>query len=319
MLACDLLDRQLYPFYLSEVFMKKVIALLSFVIAFCCFAEATEQFTEHYFDKVRESASWLQEHVQSSPELLIVVTAGVKGPEDLLTDKKEISSSDIPYFPIARVQGHAGKILFGRLDGKDVVIMKGRYHYYEGLSPQEVVFPYFVLHELGVKSVITTNAVGGIRHDLDPGDIMLVTDQINGLCENPLRGISVQRPTNQFTGMTQAYWPEYQELAKHEADKLEIPLKEGVYTATMGPSYETKSEIKMLRNWGADAVGMSTIFEIIACNYLDMKVLTFCCISNPAADRHTGVMTHEEVLETMQASGEKISTLVNACARQIIR
>ena len=295
--------------------MKKFFIVLLVITSFVI--EASENFTDNYFGKVKESAAWLQEKVQSSPELLIVVTAGVQGPENLLTDKKEISSSEIPFFPTAQAEGHAGTLLFGRLDGKDIVIMKGRYHYYEGISSQEVVFPYFVLHELGVKSVITTNAVGGIREDFVPGDIMMITDQINFLFDSPLRGLTVQTE-NHFFPMTEVYCKEFQDLARHEAEKLCVPLKEGIYTATIGPNYETKSEITMLRRFGADAVGMSTIFEVQACSYLKIPVLSFSCIANAAADKHDGIITHAEVLEIMNASGKKISSLVNACAKQIL-
>jgi purine-nucleoside phosphorylase len=295
--------------------MKKFLIILATFVSLVSFA--TEDFSENYFDKIKESASWLETHVQMSPELLVVVTAGVEGPEALLTDTIEISSSDIPHFPIARAEGHKGTLLFGRLDGKDVVIMKGRYHYYEGLSAQEVVFPYFVLHALGVKSVITTNAVGGVHGDFIPGDIMLITDQINSIYDSPLRGITVQTE-NHFFGMADAYTLAYQQIAQHEAEKLNIPIKQGVYSATIGPNYETKSEVKMLRSFGVDAVGMSTIFEVQACSYLDMKVLAFSCVANAAADLHEGEISHEEVLKVMNASGKKISDLVNACAKQIL-
>ncbi len=286
--------------------------IFSFLSFFPLFADET------YFDKVESSAKWLYEKTNASPKLMVVLTAGVDGPIDLITDRQEISSSEIPYFPIARTQGHEGKIIFGKLNGKEIVILKGRYHYYEGLSAQDVVFPYFVLNKMGVESVITMNAVGGIRHDLDVGDIMMVTDHINYLGDNSLRGVAILHPEHQFTDMTEAYSPILQDIARINAREFNIDLKEGVYLATSGPNYETKSEIKMFRRFGADAVGMSTVFEVIACNFLRMKVLAFSCIANPAADRHEGNMNHEEVLEAMNALGPKLSKLVNRCAEKIL-
>lgn len=299
--------------------MKKNFAIICTAILVQFFSFATEQTNESFFQKVEESAQWIKEKISVEPQLLVVLTANVSGPEDLLTDVKELTSTDIPNFPAATVPGHEGKIVFGKLNGKEIALFKGRYHYYEGLSPQEVVFPYFVMNALGVQSVITVNAVGGIRPDLNAGDIMLVTDHINGMYNNPLIGIAMHKKESPFTDMTSAYNSDYQKIATDEAKKLDIPLKEGVYLSTSGPNYETRSEIKMFRTWGADAVGMSTVFEVIACNFLDMKVLTFCCIANPAADRHTGNMSHEEVLEALQAAAPKLSALITSCAEQITR
>jgi len=272
-----------------------------------------------YFDKMQVAQNFLKEQTNDAkPELIVVLTAGVSGIEELLTEKQEIYAKEIPYFPVAKAQGHEGKLIFGKLDGHEVVLMKGRNHLYEGISSQDIVFPYFVLHAMGARSLITCNAVGGIRHDLNTGDIMLVTDHINYLGDNCLRGICLLRHERQFTDMTDAYSLLYQKIAKEEARKLQIPLKEGTYLATTGPNYETKSEIYMFRTWGADAVGMSTVLEVLAANFLEMKVLAFCCIANPAADRHEGEMSHEEVLKAMQAAGPRLSSLISACAKAIV-
>jgi purine-nucleoside phosphorylase len=249
---------------------------------------------------------------------MMMLTGGIDGPELLLTDKQEIVTTEIPYFPSATVQGHSGKLIFGKLHGKGVVILKGRFHYYEGLSPQQVVFPYFVLHQLGVQSLITVNAVGSIRNDLNAGQIVMVTDHINYLGQNPLRGIAFQCARNQFTDMTNAYDAEYQKLAQKVAQEQNMELKQGIYIATSGPSFETKTEIKAFRQWGADVVGMSLVFEVIACNFLGIKVLAFAAVANPAADKHVSVMSHDEVLAAMKAMTPKISSLVCGCAREIV-
>nr|NGX33144.1 Purine nucleoside phosphorylase 1 [Candidatus Anoxychlamydiales bacterium] len=223
--------------------MRIFLSLISILMFFSSLF--ADDYFSTYFDKVDTSSLYLKETTNSNPKLLIVLTAGVDGPIDEMKDIIEVDSKDIPYFPKAKAQGHAGKLIFGKLNGKDIVLMKGRYHYYEGNTPQDVVFPYFVLNALGVESVITLNAVGGISQSLDPGDIMLVTDHINQLSENSLRGLSIQFPEKQFTDMTDAYSFEYQTLAKNVATAIDIELKEGIYLATQGPNYETKSEVKM--------------------------------------------------------------------------
>jgi purine-nucleoside phosphorylase len=292
--------------------MKNCLIAFVFLVELLAFAE------DDYFKKVDESATYLSEKVNKEPKLLIVLTAGIKGPLDQLEDKIEISSAEIPHFPIARVPGHEGKLIFGKLDGVDIVLMKGRYHFYEGLTAQEVVFPYFVLNKLGVTSVITINAVGGIRKDLEVGDIMLVKDHINLLGDNPLKGIAIRRSYGQFTDMTNAYDRDYQELAKEIIRDYQMTLKEGVYLAVSGPNYETKAEIGMMRAMGADFVGMSTVFEVIASKFLGMKVLTLSLITNPAADRHQGGMSHEEVIEALDKMSVKVSEFVTGCAKRIL-
>ncbi|NGX63527.1 MAG: Purine nucleoside phosphorylase 1 [Candidatus Anoxychlamydiales bacterium] len=297
--------------------MKIFISLICFLTF--SFSAFTEDNFDAYFEKVETSASYLKQQVDAAPTLLIVLTAGVKGPLDEMTNIVEIDSKDIPFFPTARAQGHAGKLIFGKLDDQDIVLMQGRYHYYEGNSPQDVVFPYFVLNTLGVQSVITLNAVGGISEALNPGDIMLVTDHINCMSENSLRALSVQFPEKQFVDMTDAYSFEYQNLAKNISYQNDFNLKEGIYLATQGPNYETKQEVKMFRAFGADAVGMSTVFEVLACNFLKMKVLAFSCICNKAADLHEGTMSHEEVLEALNQMSPKLSKLTTICAKEILK
>ncbi len=289
-----------------------------YLTALICFIGTFAFSSQDYFERVDEAETFLRETVKATPKLLIVLTAGIEGPIDLLEEKVEISSSEIPYFPVARAAGHAGKLIFGKLDGVEIVLMKGRYHFYEGMTAQDVVFPYFVLNKMGVESVITMNATGGIRKDLDVGDIMIVSDHINFLSDNPLKGLAIQFPEKQFTSMINCYDPWFQEVAKSKSYLLGSKVKEGVYLAVSGPNYETKAEIQAFRSMGADFVGMSTIFEVIACRFLDMRVLAFSCITNPAADRHVGKMTHEEVLNALNDMNPKLSELVNACAKEIV-
>lgn len=273
---------------------------------------------EGYFDKVKESAAWLKKKTSAAPCLAITLTAGLEGPLPELENKRDVPLSQIPHFPAPRAQGHEGRLFIGELAGREIAVLKGRCHFYEGHAPGLVVFPYFVLNELGAASLIATNAAGGIRRDLNPGDVMVIRDHVNAMGENPLRGIAMQRETNQFTDMKRAYDPRLRQMARQEAKKLDVKLKEGIYIAVSGPSYETKAEIKFFRRSGADASGMSTVFETIACNFLGMKVLAFSCITNPSAERHKGRMDHEEVLAAVKEAAPRFSSLVSACARRIL-
>ncbi|MBI5299140.1 MAG: purine-nucleoside phosphorylase, partial [Deltaproteobacteria bacterium] len=185
------------------------------------------------------------------------------------------------------------------------------------LTPQEVVFPYFVLKELGAKLLVTTNAVGGIRKDLDAGDIMVVEDQINMMGTSPLIGLTVQRSENQFLSMQKAFDPELIALTSLVAKKQKIKLKKGVFLGTTGPNYETPAEIKAFRNLGADSIGMSTIFEVITARFLNLRVLALNIITNPSADRHTGEMKHAEVLSAMQKAEAKVLKLLEGIFNQL--
>jgi len=291
-----------------------VICLNMFV-----FSLKAEDNYSSYFEKTEIATKYLKDEIQTKPKLLMVLTAGVKGPLDEMEDKVEIEAKNIPYFPVAKAKGHDGKLIFGKYKGHDIVVMKGRYHYYEGNTAQEVVFPYFVLNNLGVESVITVNAVGGININYKLGDIMLVKDHINYLADNCLRGLAIQFPEKQFTDMTEAYSKEYQDIARNVAAKLNIDIKEGLYLATTGPNYETLAEVKMFRTFGADAVGMSTVFEVLACNFLEMKVLAFSCITDTAIDYSNEIITHEKVLEELQNAEPKLSKIMNLCAEEILK
>ncbi|MBI4212667.1 MAG: purine-nucleoside phosphorylase [Deltaproteobacteria bacterium] len=271
----------------------------------------------NYFELVAKSSAWLRGKTSLTPEIVLVLSGGLDDFVEGMQEKTELSTADIPHFPKSRAEGHAGKLVFGRMYDVPIVVMQGRQHYYEGHAPQDVVFPYFVLNALGAKTLITTNAVGGIRHDSNPGDIMVVTDHINLMGNNPLIGIAMQRKTDQFTSMTNAYDRDLRAVAKETATQKGIALSEGVYAAMMGPSYETPAEIRMLRGMGADAVGMSTVFEVIAANFLGMRVLTFNGIANAAADRHHGVMSHAEVLAAMNAMAPKLVTLLQGVVKAI--
>jgi len=270
-----------------------------------------------YFPNVDEASAWIRKRIDSEPRIAMVLSGGLDAFVDGMQETKTISSADIPHFPTARAEGHEGKIVFGKYKGVNLAVLQGRYHYYEGHLPQAVVFPYFVLGKLGVKVLITTNAVGGINESFKPGDIMMVTDHINFMGMNPLIGLAIQRDRDQFPGLTNAYDAELQGISRGVAGRLGLDLKEGIYIATTGPSYETRAEITAFRKLGADTVGMSTIPAVITANFLDMRVLTYSCIANPAADLHTGKMCHDEVLQAMKEMAPRMVGLLQGVVEDI--
>lgn len=265
---------------------------------------------KNYFNHVAESAEFLKKNISQPPEIILVLSGGLSSFVGDLKDPKSLKSVDIPHFPKPKAEGHSGEVIFGNWNSLPIAVLKGRSHFYEGLTPQEVVYPYFVLNQLGAKFLVTTNAVGGIRNDLDAGDIMVVEDQINMMGTNPLIGLSVQRSQNQFPSMQKAFDPELIALTSLVAKKQKIKLKKGVFLGTTGPNYETPAEIKAFRNLGADSIGMSTVFEVIAARFLNIRVLALNIITNPSADRHTGEMKHSEVLSAMQKAEAKVLKLL---------
>lgn len=274
---------------------------------------------EQYFQKVEESAAFLTAKLPRPPQLLLVLTGGLQSFLDEVKEQQIFKSTDIPHFSRAKAEGHTGRVIFGRFQELPIAIMQGRCHYYEGISPQDVVFPYFVFSKLGVKRLITINAVGGVRKDLKAGDIMVVEDHINMMGTNPLIGLSVQTPSDQFPSMQKAYDPEWIRSAQKIAKQNRVILKKGVYLGSPGPSYETPAEIKAFRKLGADTVGMSTVFETIAARYLKMRVLTLNMIANPSADRHKGEMTHQEVLKTIEKSEGKMVRLLKGVVGALVQ
>jgi purine-nucleoside phosphorylase len=272
-----------------------------------------------YFQRVEESAEWLVKRAGLAPAVTVVLSAGLGGFVDGLEDRVEIPSAEIPHFPQARAEGHAGSVAFGIMKGVPIVVLCGRFHFYEGHAPHEVVFPHFVFEKLGSGTLITTNAVGGIKKSFRAGDIMLISDHINLMAMNPLVGIAAQRPADQFTSLLDAYDADLRAIARRVARGLGFPLREGVYLAVSGPSYETKAEVAAFRKMGADAVGMSTVPEVIAARFLGMRVLSLSCVANAAADLHRGEMTHSEVLEAMGRLAPRAVWLLEGIVEEIGR
>lgn len=214
----------------------------------------------------------------------------------------EVNGTRIPYceiqgFENSTVQGHKGSLVFAEVNGKNCVFMQGRYHFYEGHTLQKITFPIRVMRQLGVQTLILTNAAGGINPTFKGGDLMLITDHINLIGSNPLIGLNNDSFGVRFPDMSEVYKKDLQEIAKTSAKKLNISLKEGIYVASSGPSYETPAEVKMLRILGADACGMSTVPEAIVANHAGMDILGISCITNMAAGIENKTLCHEEVVE----------------------
>lgn len=263
------------------------------------------------YNKVKESAEYISERISIHPATGIILGSGLGGLTDQMEDAVSLPYSEIPHFPESTVKGHAGDLLTGRIDRTEVMAMRGRFHFYEGFSFQEIVYPLYVMKELGITRLIVTNACGGINIDFAPGDLMLINDFINFMPGNPLFGSNDERFGPRFPDMTEPYSLSWIEKAKKIAGELDIPFREGVYAGFSGPCYETKAEIKMMGILGADAVGMSTVPETIAANYLGMMVLGIACITNMATGIQRVKHSHERVLETARKSSEMFCRWLN--------
>ncbi len=242
----------------------------------------------------------------------IVLGSGLGGFGDALIGARRIAYSDIPGFPVSTVEGHAGEFATGTLRDKRVIIMSGRFHSYEGYGMDSVTMPIRVMSLLGVRTLILTNAAGGVNTDFAPGDLMLITDYLNMSGRNPLRGKNLDAFGPRFPDMTDAYSRELRAMALEKATQLNITLQQGVYCWMNGPSFETPAEIRMLRLLGADAVGMSTVPETIVARHSGMRVLGVSSITNMAAGVLDEPINHEEVLAMGERTREKFSSLLDA-------
>ncbi len=248
------------------------------------------------------------------PKIALVLGSGLGSFADSLTDATKIPFAEIPAFPRSTALGHAGQLVIGKAGSIPVAAMQGRVHLYEGYSPQQVAFPMRVFGRMGIRSVILTNAAGGINLSYQQGALVLIRDHINLQGANPLVGPNEDRFGLRFPDMTHAYAKDYRAIAREEAARLGMTLHEGVYAALLGPSYETPAEINYLRIIGADLVGMSTAFEVIAARHLQMKVLAISCVTNMAAGILDQPLSHQEVMET----GERVKTSFEGLLRAVL-
>ncbi|NLI38573.1 MAG: purine-nucleoside phosphorylase [Clostridiaceae bacterium] len=260
--------------------------------------------------RLEKTVEYLRNITEGTPEIAIILGSGLGRLADFIEGRQEISYEEIPNFPATTVPGHEGKLIFGRLGGRYVVAMKGRFHYYEGHDMGVVIYPIRVFGMMGIKNLMVTNAAGGVNTDFKPGDLMLIKDHIGFFAENPLRGVNLDDLGPRFPDMSAAYDRSLQKLAMVCAERVGIDLKNGVYSYCKGPSFESPAEIKALRILGADAVGMSTVPEVIVARHMGMRVLGISCITNMAAGILDQPLTHEEVMETGKSVEKKFSSLV---------
>jgi purine-nucleoside phosphorylase len=257
-----------------------------------------------------ESAAALGYSPGESPIAAIVLGSGLNELADRVEGARVIPYGQVPHFPVPKVAGHAGQVLCGKLGGQSVIVFQGRFHYYEGHDLDTVTFPMRVIQELGVKALILTAATGGIREGLRPGSLLLVTDHLNLLGANPLRGPNDDRLGTRFPDMSEVYSRRLRAIALEESKAMGIDLASGVYACMSGPSYETPAEIRMLRALGADVVGMSTVPEAIVARHAGIAVLALALVSNAAAGVSGAPITHVEVLEAGKKAAPELAVLI---------
>lgn len=260
--------------------------------------------------RIEEAANYIKTHITRQPELGLILGSGLGVLAEKIENPTTIPYKDIPNFPISTVEGHAGELVIGKIHGKYVILMNGRFHMYEGYAVETVSFPVRVMKALGVESLLVTNAAGGINTSYAPGDLMLIKDHINLTSRNPLIGPNVDSLGARFPDMSEAYSRELRDIAKQVAKEQDIPIQEGIYIGLLGPTYETPAEIRMMRILGADAVGMSTVPEVIVARHAGLKVLGISCISNMASGILNQPLSHIEVMETTERVKEKFLNLV---------
>lgn len=259
---------------------------------------------------IEEAASFIRRTTDVQPEIGLILGSGLGVLGDELEDAVTIPYEDIPHFPVSTVEGHAGELLIGKLQGRNVILMRGRFHMYEGYEPERTALPVRVMKALGVTTLLVTNAAGGINLDFAAGNLMLISDHINFTGKNPLVGPNDNALGVRFPDMSEAYSKRLRGIAKETAKELGFELKEGVYVGLLGPNYETPAEIRMFRTLGADAVGMSTVSEVIVARHSGIEVLGISCISNAAAGILDQPLSHEEVMETTERVKEQFLSLV---------
>lgn len=264
-------------------------------------------------ERIQETAAFLKGKMHTHPETAIILGTGLGSLVHEITDKYEISYTDIPNFPVSTVEGHSGKLIFGKLGDKDIMAMQGRFHFYEGYPMTEVTFPVRVMRELGIKTLFVSNAAGGMNPDFEIGDLMVITDHINFFPEHPLRGKNIEYGPR-FPDMSEAYNKELIRKADLIAAEKGIKVQHGIYIGTQGPTYETPAEYKMFRILGADAVGMSTVPEVIVANHCGIQVFGISVITDLGVEGKIVEVTHEDV----QKAADQAQPLMTTIMRELI-
>ncbi len=264
-------------------------------------------------EKIQETASYLKKRMHSSPETAIILGTGLGNLVTEITNAQEIPYNEIPNFPVSTVEGHSGKLILGKLGGKEILAMQGRFHYYEGYTMKEVTFPVRVMKELGIRTLFVSNAAGGTNPDFSIGDLMIITDHINFFPEHPLRGHNLYG--DRFPNMSEAYDRTLIRKALEIAGEMGIKIQQGVYLGSQGPTYETPAEYRMFGRWGADAVGMSTVPEVIVANHCKIKVFGISIITDLGVEGKIIEASHTNV----QHVADTIQPKMTAIMRELIK
>ena len=265
--------------------------------------------------KIKETVSFLKEKIKETPEIGIILGSGLGPLAEEVENAVRVPYAQIPYFPLSTAPGHAGNLVIGTLGGKRVCVLQGRFHYYEGHAVSQVVFPVRVMRLLGIQNLLVTNACGGVNRNFKAGDLMLIKDHISFFSDNPLRGPNIDELGPRFNDMTAAYPETLRQMAKAAAAQIGLTLQEGIYLYVKGPSFETPAEIRMVGLLGADAVGMSTVPEVIVAHHCGMQVLGISCISNKAAGISDKPLSQEEVMETGARVRDRFVLLLKAIVK----
>ncbi|WEK55630.1 MAG: purine-nucleoside phosphorylase [Candidatus Cohnella colombiensis] len=259
---------------------------------------------------IEEAAAYIRSKTNIAPDIGMILGSGLGVIGNDLEDAVIFPYEEIPHFPVSTVEGHAGELVIGKLQGRKVALMRGRFHMYEGYEPERTALPVRVMKALGVSSLLVTNAAGGVNLGYKPGNLMLISDHLNLTGRNPLIGPNDNALGLRFPDMSEPYSKRLRDLSKETAAQLGFEVQEGVYAGLLGPNFETPAEIRMLRTIGADAVGMSTVSEVIVARHSGIEVLGISCISNMAAGILDQPLTHEEVMETTELVKDQFISLV---------
>ncbi|ERM82664.1 hypothetical protein P872_06535 [Rhodonellum psychrophilum GCM71 = DSM 17998] len=266
--------------------------------------------TDSIFEKAEEAALYIRSQIQEKASLGIVLGSGLGSFVDYLENPIKIPYASIPHFPLSTVEGHSGELIFGKLNGTAIWAMSGRFHYYEGYGLHETVFPLRVMKILEVEQLVISNAAGGLNPEFIPGDLMLIEDFIDLFPDNPLRGANISEFGPRFPDMSEPLDHGLIQKAKASAKHLAIPIKTGVYVGIQGPKLETKAEIRYCQVLGGDAIGMSTVPEIIVANQMGIKVLAISVITNQCVPSISSQFSHDAVVSVAERAGEKLAKII---------
>ncbi len=267
-------------------------------------------------ETIKQTVNYINQQINTSPEIGIILGTGLGGLTNEIEIEHTISYEDIPNFPVSTVKGHQGRMIFGKLGGKNVVAMQGRFHYYEGYSMQELTFPVRVFKQLGIKTLMVSNASGGVNPTFEVGDIMIITDHIN-LMPNPLIGINFEELGPRFPDMSEAYDKKMIKEATKIARHHNIKFQQGVYAAVTGPTFETPAEYKYIHTLGADAVGMSTIPEIIVARHMGLPCFAISVISDLGAEGKIVEISHQEVIDSASIAEPQMTIIIKELLKSI--